>query len=98
MAVIKALKMAAAFADKMPFVVSVAAGASIVGALTVTVLLVPVPSVTLPRAHKLFPAVIVTADFAVRGASKVLAALTVSVSAPVVPSIVLPAAVSVLLD
>ena len=97
LAVIEALKLAAAFAAKTPFVVTVAAGAKVVGELTVTVLLVSVPSVTLPRALKLFPAVTVRAAVVVRGAAKVLAALTVSVSAAVVPSTVLPAAVRVLL-
>ena len=92
LAVTKALNVAAAF------VVSVAAGAKVVGELIVTVLLLSVPRATLPRALKLFPEVIATGAVAVRGAAKVLAALTVSVFAPVVPSTVLPAAVKVLLE
>ena len=98
LAVTKALKLAAAFATRTPFVVSVPAGAKVVGELTVTASLGAVPSVTLPRALKLFPAVTVTAVAAMRGSTKVLAALTVSVSAPVVPSTVLPAAVRVLFE
>ena len=73
-----ALKLAAAFAVKMPFEMSVAGGAKVVGALTVTVLLESVPRVTLPRARRLFPAVTVMAAVAVTGAAKVLAALTAS--------------------
>ena len=93
---VEALKEAAAFAVNTPFAVSVAAGMKVVGALTVTLLLVSVPRVTLPRALKLLPAVMVRAAFAVMGAVNVLAALTVSEFVPEVPICVLPAVLRVL--
>ena len=93
--VVAALKPAAAFDVKLPFVMSVAAGVKVVGTLTVTVLLLSVPRVTLPRALKLLPAVTVRAALAVTGAANVLAALTVKVFVPDVPSCVLPVAVRV---
>ena len=91
--VVAALNSAAAFALKTSSAVSVAAGAKVVGALTVTLLLASVPRVTLPKAIKLFPAVTVRAAAAVRGAAKVLAAFTVRLWLLLLPTVVLASTV-----
>ena len=74
----------------LPFAVRVAAEEKVVGELTVIVLLLSVPSVTLPYAEKVFPALTVTGALAVTAAPRVVTAATVNVLALLVPNTVFP--------
>ena len=65
-----------------------------VAAATVKVLELSVPRMALPRALRLFPAVMVTGAAAVTAAAKLVVALTVSVCELVVPMAVLPVVLS----
>ena len=92
LAVTKALKLAAALAAKTPFVVIVAEGAKVVGELMLTVLLLSVPSNTLPSAAKALPVLTVTGALAMTAARNVVAAATVKVLELSVPRMAFPRA------